>query len=105
MQIITLTEAKTQLGVTFTDTDAAITLLVDGLEAEVLTYIGVPTLAAALENVPDEMSAMCEAVLRNAVLVNLAPRRQDSSFDIWKGGGLTRMLFPFKVPAISTGTE
>ena len=105
MQIITLTEAKTQLGVTFSATDAAITLLVNGIEAEILSYLNAPTLDAALAHVPDEMAGMAEEAIRNAVRVNLAPRRDDSAFDIWKGGRLTRALFAFKVPGFGPGTD
>lgn len=105
MQIVTLQQVKDQLGVTFTATDAVLTLLANGIEAEIFAYLNAATKEQVLEAAPARLgSAMAEAALVNAVLVNLAPRRRDSAFDIWKGGRLARMLFPFRIPGIGVGS-
>lgn len=104
MLIVTLQEVKDQLGVTFTATDAALTLLANGIEAEIFGYVEASTVDELLARVPQAMSAQAEAILKNAVLVNCSPRRADNAFDIWKGGRLARMLFQFRVPAVGIGS-
>lgn len=105
MQIITLQEAKDQLGVTFAALDTRITQLVDGIEAEIFAYLNCATVDIAIAQAPATLGpAMAEASLKNAVLVNLGPRQQDAAWDIWKGGRLARQLFPFRVPQMGTGS-
>lgn len=103
MQIITLTQAKLQLKVTHSADDARITQLVDGVENELLTYIGVATKDAALELVPAEMVDVLTGVLENAVLASLPPKDQDASFNILTPA-IRRMLSAFVVPAVSAGS-
>jgi hypothetical protein len=102
MQIITLADAKLQLNITGTARDSHITLLVDGIEAELLSYIGVPTKAAALALVEAEMATVLEACLEQAVLASLPPKAKDASFNILTPS-VRRMLFPFVIPAVSAG--
>jgi hypothetical protein len=106
MQIITLEQAKVQLNVSFSARDTAITQLANGLEAEILSHIGVPTKAAALALTPEPMQDLLESVLESAVLLCLTPRDQDNTFNIWDPKfPLSRMLQPFRVPSISPGTD
>lgn len=103
MQIVTLAQAKVQLEITFSARDAAVTQLVDGVENELLAYIGVPTKDAALALVAEDMAEVLEGVLENAVLASLAPKSKDSAFNILTPA-IRRMLSPFVVPAVSSGS-
>jgi hypothetical protein len=103
MQLVTLAEAKLQLEITFSSRDTAVTQMVDGVEAELLAYIGVPTKAAALALGPEEMATVLEGTLKTAVLCSLSPRSKDSSYNILTPA-VRRMLSMFVVPAVSAGS-
>jgi hypothetical protein len=103
MQIVTLQKVKVQAGVTYSSRDNYLTQLANGIEAEIFAYLGADTKAEVTASVPTELSGQADAILENAVLVCIVPRMRDAMCDIWKGGTLARMLFPYRVPSISGG--
>lgn len=104
MQIVTLDQVKGQLNITFSSRDAAITDIINRTENELLQYIGVADLDALYAAV-GETSVLVSSALESAVIIGCHMRNQDPGADIWKGGVITRLLFPYRVPAIAAASD
>lgn len=104
MQIVTLQQVKDQLNISFSARDNALTDLTNRVENELLQYIGVADMDA-LYALIGETSDLASAALESATLLAVHLRNQDPAADIWKGGVLVRLLMPYRVPGIGTGTN
>lgn len=95
MKVITLDNLKALANVTFTAQDAKLTLVANGVEADVEKYLG-----RSLDTLTDaEQTSIEFNLLASAVM-----RWNDATTDIWQKGILARALFPFRIPAIGVGS-
>jgi hypothetical protein len=103
MQIVTLSDVKAALNVSFTAQDAKLTQLIEQAEGEVLQYIG----AASVDDVvaTHGTDSVGLAALETAVTYAVAMRWGDMgpTANIWGGGVLARLLMPYRIPSIGTG--
>lgn len=104
MQIVNLTDVKDALNVSFSAQDNKLTKLIEQAEGEILQYCGVASVGDITEIHGTDSVAL--SALETAVTYAVAMRWGDMgpTANIWGGGVLARLLFPYRVPAISGGT-
>lgn len=95
MKLIDLANLKALANVTFSAQDTALTLVANGVEADVEKYLG-----RGLETLTEAEASSVEYNLTAAAVL----KWQATDYDIWAKGILARALFPLRVPAIGVGS-
>lgn len=95
MKVIDLSSMKALANVTFTSQDTAMTLVANGVEADVEKYLG-----RGLETLTEAEATSVEYNLTAAAVL----KWQATDYDIWAKGILARALFPLRVPAVGIGS-
>lgn len=95
MKVISLNNLKALANVTFTAQDTALTLVANGVEADVEKYLG-----RGLETLTEAEQTSVEFNLTAAAVL----KWQNAASDIWEKGILARALFPLRTPAVGIGS-
>ena len=106
MQFVTLQQVKDQLGETTSARDAYLTQLADGIETEICVWLRAATLEAITATIPAELQDQAEAILKQAVLLNVRAREKDGAYNIWQNGNPTKqLLYPYRLPAVAVEAD
>lgn len=92
MKVIQLANMKALANVSFTAQDASLTLVANGVEADVEKY-----LERDLDSLTSEQQSAIEYNLTAAAVL----KWQDPNKDIWERGILARALFKLRLPGIA----
>jgi hypothetical protein len=95
VKIISLDNLKALCKITFTAQDTALTLVANGVEADVEKYLD-----RDLDTLTEAEGSSIQYNLEAAA----AFKWQDSRVDIWEKGVLARALYPLRLPGVGVGS-